>query len=76
MADNLLLKLNPADVPTLEQERSTPEEEQLLDHWIATMPSAARQARKHGRESLKDPLILPYESTEEVQPGEVLGGLK
>jgi len=51
MPENLFVE-NLDDLPSLEQEPLSQEENRLIDHWIATESSSRAQARKHGRESL------------------------
>lgn len=50
MPENLWVE--PDELPSLEQEPLSQEENRLIDHWIATESSSRAQARKHGRESL------------------------
>ena len=50
-AENLLTD-NRAELPTLEQEPLSQEENNLIDRWIATEKSSRAHAAKYGRESL------------------------
>ena len=40
------------NLPSMEDVPPTPEENDLIDQWIATESSSRRHAEKHGRESL------------------------